>query len=90
MRQPRYLNAGLGKSIGDIMGRRLAIDSQVHRENDFAQAARLGPRHQAGDVEILRSDPVKRGKPAAEDMIAAFEGTRPFQRPQVGHILDHA
>ena len=50
----------------------------------------LDPAKQGGDIEILRTDTVERGKPAAEHMIAPREETRAVERPDIRDFLDHA
>ena len=42
------------------------------------------------DAEVLGPNAFERREAAAEDMIAAGEQARAVERPQVGHLLDHA
>ena len=38
--------------------------------------------------DVVRADPVERREDAAEDVIAGVDRAGPFERPEVGHLLD--
>ena len=76
--------------VGDVMRRRLPIDSRVHGEDDFGDCALVYALNQGGDIEIFRADALQRGKCAAQNVIASAKSARAFHRPEIGDILHHA
>ena len=78
------------QAVGQIGGGRLAGHGRVGRQEHLGHTAGLDSRDELGDPQVLGVDAVDRRERPAEDVVEAAVLVRPFQRDQVGRILDHA
>ena len=58
--KPRDGYPGAFQQIGDVMGSGLTIHGGVHRQHHLGDAARLHPCDQPRNVEVVRTDAIKR------------------------------
>src|SRR5829696_1886417 len=91
-REPRHRHVGraLVHASGDVQRRRLARRGRVGGQNDLAHVARLQPRVELADLEVVRLDAVDRRQRAAEHVVAAAELVRALDRDDVARVLDDA
>ena len=71
--QTRHLHRQMRQTICDVMSRGLTVHRRIQCEDDFADISAGRARHQAGDVELVRTDAVERRQRAAHDMVSAPE-----------------
>src|SRR5205814_5613173 len=57
--------------LGQVMGRGLALERGVHRQDDLVDAARRDALHQLVDAEVFGAHAFEGREPAAKDMVAA-------------------
>ena len=78
--------------FGDVQRRRLPGRGRVGREHDFADGGlgRLDARHQLGDPQVLRVDPVDRRERPAEHVVDAVVLVGALHRDHVAGLLDDA
>jgi hypothetical protein len=65
------------------MSCRLPLNIGTEGQDDFGGMFGTDPFDQLGDAQLLWTDPVERGKPASESMIATAKDTGTFQGKDV-------
>ena len=75
---------------GDGMGGGFPLCRQIGRQDHFFQGGALNACHQAGQVDILRSDPVQRGEVSHENEIMALISQGLFHHQEIGGRFHHA
>ena len=66
----------------------LTLDRRIECEDQLV--AWFQPANEPFNVEVVGADPVQRGQGSTKHVIAAAEGPRALQGPQVGKIFDDA
>src|SRR5207249_4704797 len=74
----------------DVIRRGLALDIRAERQDYFGRMLASHSANQCGDSQIVGADVIERGDASSERMILPAENARPFNRQNVGWLLDHA
>src|SRR6266567_2117276 len=78
------------EKLGQVDGRRLALDARIGRENDFLDPGSVEPRQKLAHPQILGADAVERGKRAKQDVVAPAELAGALEREEIVGLLDDA
>src|SRR5579859_4744377 len=77
------------QKVDQIVGGRLSFDGRIHGQDDFVDAL-CSAFDERSDIEPFRRNPIQCGECASEDMVASAKYAGTFERPKIGHVLDHA
>ena len=82
-------DAEMGKKVGDVMRRRLAVDRGVDGEDHLPDAAFRDAPDQFRNVEVVRPDAVERRQRASEHVVLGGKDPGALQRPEIADRLHH-
>ena len=78
------------EQLHQILGRRVALDVGVGREDDLASPIRSNSREQGRDLEVVRADSLDRRERAVQHVVDAPIPTRALEGQDIERLLHDA